>query len=132
MLPHVRWLGALLAVVGLAGTLYAEREVTPLPTTRRLTPLGRAIPIDPELIVTGLYHYNRHPLYLSFTLVVIGVALLSASLIVAGLGAAIVAHLLLVRVPQEEMELADLFGSAWDEYAARTRRFLPWSRMVPA
>lgn len=130
LLPQARWFGALLAVVGLAGTFYAEREVTPLPTSRHLTPLGRALPIDPKLIVTGLYRYIRHPLYLSFTLVVSGVALLSASLIVAGLGAAIVAHLLLVRVPQEEMELADLFGGSWDEYAARTRRFVPWSRMV--
>ena len=131
LLPYVRWLGALLAAVGLAGTFYAEREVSPLPMTEHLTPLGRVVPVDPKLVVTGLYRYIRHPLYVSFALVVIGIALLSASLIVAGLGVAIVAHLLLVRVPREEMELADLFGNSWVEYAAKTRRFVPWSRVMP-
>ena len=105
--------------------------MSPLSATEHLTPFGPVIPIDPKLIVTGPYRYVRHPLYSSFTLVVIGVAMLSASLIVAGLGAAIVAHLLLVRVPQEEMELADLFGNSWNEYVATTRRFVPWSRVMP-
>jgi protein-S-isoprenylcysteine O-methyltransferase Ste14 len=77
------------------------------------------------LVTTGLYRYMRHPQYTGILLFTLGwlihwpsvVTLLLWPILVAAYG-------WLAR--QEERQLEEEFGSAYLEYAARTKRFLPF------
>lgn len=75
-------------------------------------------------VTDGIYAFIRHPRYLELMLFYWAAALISnyfgAWLAAAGV---LLATQVLVRL--EERELRERFGPAWEEYAARTPRFLP-------
>lgn len=85
------------------------------------------------LVVTGPYGLVRHPVYLGTTVAMIGAAVVARSSW-GLLGAVVVflpaeAH----RARLEDRALAERFGDAWREYAARVGFFLPrlgrrWTR----
>lgn len=104
-------LGALLAVRGI---LDLRHNLTPFPK-----------PIDgARLVDTGAYRLVRHPIYGGLILGAIGWGLVGAS-IPALVGAVTLAIFLRLKSGREEAWLADRF-EAYDEYRARTRRFVPW------
>ena len=76
------------------------------------------------LVTSGPYRLTRNPMYLGFTLILIGVALLCSSLIpffVAALFAILMDRKFIAR---EEMILARKFGAEWQVYQAKTRRWI--------
>lgn len=83
-------------------------------------------PFDgPTALVThGPYRYTRNPMYLSFTLVLLGIVVIMGSL--APFLIVFVFGLVMDRVfiRMEERNLAVAFGSAWADYKSRTRRWL--------
>ena len=88
---------------------------------------GTPAPIDPpkELIVSGLYHYVRNPMYVGILLIVIGHFLWFGNwnlLAYAGL-ASIVFHLVVTLY--EEPNLRHRFGPAYEEYLGRVPRWIP-------
>jgi protein-S-isoprenylcysteine O-methyltransferase Ste14 len=90
---------------------------------RARTPL---LPHKPaiELVTTGPYRLTRNPMYLSLTLLYLGLVLLLNRwwpLLVLPLVLLLLQRLVIAR---EERYLASAFGAAYDAYCARVRRWL--------
>jgi protein-S-isoprenylcysteine O-methyltransferase Ste14 len=102
--------GAALVVLGIVGL---GRSLTPLPSP---VPHG-------ELREGGLYRWMRHPIYAGIMLLGIGVAVRSASVVVAAVAFALIAWLT-VKARWEERRLAPQYPG-YADYAARTPRFVP-------
>ena len=77
-----------------------------------------------ELVTSGPYKYIRHPLYTFGFLMILSVAVASASLLIFGL-VFITWIPLALRTPLEEQKLVDAFGDEYQEYMSRTGRYLP-------
>lgn len=78
-----------------------------------------------KIIETGIYKTIRHPAYLGYLAVMFGIGLVLGNWI--GLTALVVLPLagILYRIHVEESVLLAHFGSAYQEYANRTKRLLP-------
>ena len=78
-----------------------------------------------RLVTDGVYRYIRHPLYCSLLLLGWGMFLKHPALLPAGMAAAV--SLLLFRTAAiDEAECRKYFGTAYAEYCARTKRFIPF------
>ena len=88
---------------------------------------GTLSPLDPprHLVVRGLYRYVRNPMYLSVTTIVLGEVLWTGSSALAIYWAVWFASVNLFVVAYEEPYLRDQFGTSYDEYARRVRRWIP-------
>ena len=88
---------------------------------------GTAAPFDPprEFVPVGPYRFVRNPMYIGAWLVLAGwgLAQRSAAVLLLSLGMLLVFHLFVVVV--EEPGLRRRFGRSYEEYTARTRRWLP-------
>jgi protein-S-isoprenylcysteine O-methyltransferase Ste14 len=80
-----------------------------------------------SLVTTGPYAYSRHPMYVGWWLIHLGVGLLRGSAWVAATvpAATLVEHL---GVLAEERALASEFGDEFAEYRGRVPRYLAWRR----
>jgi protein-S-isoprenylcysteine O-methyltransferase Ste14 len=111
-------LGGITVLVAVALFLYAIREFqnagTPVPGNRPTTTIVR----------TGPYHCSRNPIYLSFSLLQLGVAywLNSLWLLVTLIPA--LALMSFVVIPREEKYLESRFPSDYLPYKASVRRWL--------
>jgi protein-S-isoprenylcysteine O-methyltransferase Ste14 len=128
--PFAAWLqivGITLAVVGLAIMFWVGR-ILAVQVYRRATH-------ERELLRSGMYAYVRHPFYLHFFLVPIGLLLLTLN----GVMLLFLLAYLTMDGPMlptkwmrdEEEELLTRHGSAYAEYLTRTGRLLPrlrWRR----
>ena len=94
---------------------------------------GTPFPLDPprHLVVGGLYQYVRNPMYVAILNIVLGesVVFRSGELIVYWFSVLLGFHLFVVLY--EEPTLRKTFGSAYDAYAARVRRWIPNRIRVP-
>jgi protein-S-isoprenylcysteine O-methyltransferase Ste14 len=76
------------------------------------------------LITDGVYHISRHPMYLGFVSILVGIAILLRSLsswIIVLIFAALM-DVVFIRV--EERMLGEKFGSAWLAYKKKVRRWI--------
>jgi protein-S-isoprenylcysteine O-methyltransferase Ste14 len=80
--------------------------------------IGTLAPIDPpkQLVVQGLYRYNRNPMYIAVVLVLLSEALLfeSSSLLIYAIGIFLSFHLFFIFY--EEPHLRSQFGKFYEEY----------------
>ena len=76
------------------------------------------------LVICGPYRYTRNPMYLGFTLILLGVSILAGSLMpfVVVLAFALLMDRLFIQM--EERKLAATFGVQWEAYKRQTRRWL--------
>lgn len=79
-----------------------------------------------ELVTRGVYRYLRHPMYTAFWLWAVAQALLLQNWIAGPAGLIGFGTLYVFRIGREEALMRGTFGTAWDEYAARTHRILPF------
>jgi protein-S-isoprenylcysteine O-methyltransferase Ste14 len=79
-----------------------------------------------ELITHGVYRYIRHPMYAAFWLWATAQALLLQNWVAGPAGLIGFGILYGFRIAREEAMMRATFGSAWDAYAARTKRVLPF------
>jgi len=130
LLPHFAWpvalvprvvsvpLGATAVLVAAALFLYAVRTLrvagTPVPGDRPTTTIVR----------TGPYRYSRNPIYLSFSLLQLGVAFWVNSLWLLVTLIPAVALMSFVVIPREEQYLESRFPSDYLPYKASVRRWL--------
>lgn len=88
---------------------------------------GTPAPIDAprKLVVHGLYHYTRNPMYVGVLAIILGWAVLfkAPGLLFYGLCVGLCFHLFVLLY--EEPHLAKLFGSSYEEYRAQVGRWLP-------
>lgn len=88
---------------------------------------GTLAPWDPpkRLVVVGLYHFVRNPMYIAVLVLLVGWALLYRSWWLS-LYFAVIATVFHFRVLlHEEPWLARQFGTDWTEYAAKVPRWFP-------
>jgi protein-S-isoprenylcysteine O-methyltransferase Ste14 len=87
----------------------------------RLGFLGEVEPNLDHLVTSGPYRWCRHPLYLSFMAMVLGIDLMFGSPfgVLATLFLALPS--VIYRARLEEKALADRFGEEWEAYKGRTR-----------
>ncbi len=78
---------------------------------------------DGRVFSTGIYRYSRHPMYLSFFLVFVGISLASASWLFLLLSMGWMAFPM-SQVSQEELECMSTFGSDYSAYMDRTPKWI--------
>ena len=93
-------IGAIVAVLGEAIRIWAAGHLEK----------GR------EVTSSGPYRFTRHPLYLGSTIIGAGLAIASASVIVAVLVALYLAVTLSAAIATEEAHLTEKFGAAYPAY----------------
>jgi protein-S-isoprenylcysteine O-methyltransferase Ste14 len=112
------WGGLFLSLCGMALEIAAARELHASGTTTR----PHAKPS--HLVTTGAFRRSRNPFYIGLLLTLAGLMLvLSLDWIVLAVPMLWLGLDRLV-VPAEEVTLHEQFGSSWNKYAARTRRWL--------
>jgi len=111
-------LGLLSLVLGAALNVLADKDFRVLKTT--VKPFQES-----AALVTGdVFRICRHPMYLGFVLILLGLAVLLGSLtpfIVVPIFAAVIDRVFIVV---EEQMLANRFGQAWLDYKSRVRRWI--------
>ena len=77
------------------------------------------------LVTTGAYRWIRHPIYVSFVIIMVAATLLSANWLLGLSGLLLVSSIAAVRIPIEERELRERFADEWQSYEARTGCVFP-------
>jgi protein-S-isoprenylcysteine O-methyltransferase Ste14 len=84
-----------------------------------------------ELVVRGPYAVVRHPIYAAFIAIMLLVLLLSANWVLGLSGLLLVSSIAVVRIPVEEEQLRERFGSAWADYSRQTGSLIPFVGRKP-
>jgi len=111
-------LGVLPLVLGAALNLSADKAFRDAKTT--VKPFQESA----ALITNGVYRISRHPMYLGFVLMLLGLAILLGSLtplLVVPIFAVVMDRVFIVV---EERMLAEKFDQAWLDYKAKVRRWV--------
>jgi protein-S-isoprenylcysteine O-methyltransferase Ste14 len=87
-----------------------------------------AVRQDHALVTGGVYRFVRHPMYTAFWMWAIAQALTLQNWVAGPAGIIGFGTLYLLRVGREEALMRETFGPAWDDYAARTPRVVPFLR----
>lgn len=114
----LRWIGLGIVVLGGALVLFSfhhlGKNLTDTVATRK----------DHALVTTGPYRYVRHPFYLAFALLIVGVSLVAANWLLF-LAGCVPFGFIVARTRIEEAKLIERFGSEYRDYSAKTGRFFP-------
>jgi protein-S-isoprenylcysteine O-methyltransferase Ste14 len=88
---------------------------------------GTPAPIDApkQLVVRGLYHYSRNPMYVGVLTVIVGWGVLYLDWHLFAYAACVATLFQLFIRFYEEPHLAELFGEEYTAYRARVGRWLP-------
>lgn len=113
------WLALLVVLAGVAICLAGVASFRRARTTVN--------PLKPEsassLVVAGIYRHTRNPMYLGFAIILLGWCVLLGS-VPALLGvAAFVLYIGRFQIRPEERALRELFGSEFDAFCERVRRW---------
>lgn len=111
-------LGALPLALGAALNIIADKAFRDAQTT--VKPFQESA----VLVTDGVYRISRHPMYLGFVLILLGLAVLLRSLtpsFVIPIFAVLMDRAFIVV---EERMLAEKFGQAWLKYKAKVRRWV--------
>ena len=76
------------------------------------------------LITDGVFRISRHPMYLGFVMIMVGVALLLGSLTPWLIIPVFAVLMEVIFIRAEEHMLAEKFGSAWLAYKEKVRRWI--------
>jgi protein-S-isoprenylcysteine O-methyltransferase Ste14 len=79
---------------------------------------------SPELIVEGPYRWTRNPMYVGLTCILVGLGLALNNLWFSLLAAVALFVVHFIAVLPEEEYLKEKFGSSYEEYRRRVRRYI--------
>lgn len=114
---HSAWtgqlVGCLFIVLGIGFSLWATIEV------------GKMDISSPQKLVTsGPYAYSRNPMYVGWSLISLGIALVVNSLWLVAFFPLIMVYIHFREIPKEESTLEQKFGSQYRDYRNQVRRYL--------
>jgi methanethiol S-methyltransferase len=123
------WLALTLLIEGLAGlgVLYGVLQTGALQflgLSQLTAPQEAGGP--PKLVVSGLYRFVRHPLYLFGLVILWLLPLMTWNILAFNLGATIY---ILVGIQFEERKLLKEFGQAYADYQRDVPMLLPWTKI---
>jgi len=78
-----------------------------------------------ELVTTGIFNHCRNPLYVGNILMLLGVGVLSNSLLYVGIIMPLFLIIYQAIVLAEENFLRNKFGASFDQYCSRVNRWIP-------
>lgn len=81
---------------------------------------------DGRLYAGGLFRYSRHPNYFGDLISFSGLCLISGSWVTALIPVLMLAGFVFLNVPVLDSHLHEKYGAAFDEYASRTRKLIPF------
>jgi len=145
-LPPPIWALLYLVIAVIVSTSYAWRSLVDL----RVVPLGIALiaigvtsmfwavyvfrragtelnptsPANKALVIAGPFHVTRNPMYLGIVLVSLGIAFWAGSLPMFAVPILAFATANWVHIPFEEAKMRRQFGSIYDSYTAKVRRWI--------
>jgi len=79
-----------------------------------------------RLYTLGLFRYSRHPNYLGDLISFSGVCLVSGRWMTIAIPSIMLAGFVFANIPMLDSHLHDHYGAAFDEYAARTSKLIPF------
>jgi protein-S-isoprenylcysteine O-methyltransferase Ste14 len=79
-----------------------------------------------RLYTQGLFRYSRHPNYLGDLISFSGMCLISGAWLTGLIPVLMLAGFVFVNIPVLDSHLHDHYGAAFNEYARRTRRLIPF------
>ncbi|MGH9454843.1 MAG: methyltransferase family protein, partial [Terriglobia bacterium] len=79
-----------------------------------------------KLYTQWLFRYSRHPNYLGDLISFSGLCLISGEWLTAVIPVLMLAGFVFVNIPALDSHLRDHYGPAFDEYARRTRKLIPF------
>ncbi|HEX4964261.1 MAG TPA: isoprenylcysteine carboxylmethyltransferase family protein [Thermoanaerobaculia bacterium] len=98
-----------------------------LTSTNRFKAAGTPVPGDQpttRIVRSGPYRFSRNPIYLSFSLLVLGIAFWRNSVWLLGTLAVAVGLMSFIVIPREERYLERRFGPEYLGYKMKVRRWL--------
>jgi protein-S-isoprenylcysteine O-methyltransferase Ste14 len=116
--PPWRWLGLAPLIGGLLLGAWAVRLFRKHETTIRPGQVSN------RLMTNGPYRFTRNPIYVGMVLVLVGVALLLASLTPWLVVPVFICVIAINVIPVEEAMLAERFAQEYHDYCARVRRWI--------
>ncbi|HMA06895.1 MAG TPA: isoprenylcysteine carboxylmethyltransferase family protein, partial [Ramlibacter sp.] len=118
---YIMVLGQIAAVTGLLVAVW-QTDALGLLGLRQL--MGQKE--NTAFVTGGLYRYVRHPMYFFGLLILWLTPLMTVNVLAAWLGLSVY---VLVGAHYEEKKLSRLYGSAYEEYRARTPMIVPLPRL---
>ncbi|OGB61139.1 MAG: protein-S-isoprenylcysteine methyltransferase [Burkholderiales bacterium RIFCSPLOWO2_12_FULL_64_99] len=119
-IPTPELIACVLAVAGagiaFAGVLAFRRHKT---TVNPFTPERSS-----SLVASGIYRYTRNPMYLGFLLALVGWAVFLSNLVALALLPAFIAYMNRFQIQPEERALRAHFGTEFQAYMHRVRRWI--------
>jgi protein-S-isoprenylcysteine O-methyltransferase Ste14 len=94
---------------------------------RRFKAAGTPVPGNEPttaIVQSGPYRFSRNPIYLAFSVLVLGIACWRNSVWLLGTLAAAVSLMSFAVIPREERYLQRRFGAEYLDYRAKVRRWL--------
>ncbi len=122
LLPHTPWMigaGAILVFLGVVLFAWARR------TLRKSYSGQISVTENQPLVQNGPYRIIRHPAYLGYLCMSLGVSLGYSSLGAVILFGVVLLPAMIFRIRVEEKILLASFGEPFKEYASRTKRLIP-------
>ncbi len=122
--PALSWLGILVIVAGLVILLDCFRRFA-------IEGLGTPAPVAPtaRLVVRGIYRFVRNPMYVAVVSIILGQAMLFASLAVLVYAVVAWTTMHLFVISYEETTLKQQFPADYPAYFAAVPRWIP--RLTP-
>ena len=77
-----------------------------------------------SLVTSGPFRFSRNPIYLGMSSILLGVAVLSGTLVTLAFPVIFVAMIEFFIIPGEERKLKNIFGEPYREYKKSVRRWI--------
>lgn len=111
-------LGIIPLVLGIAMNLIADRAFKKVGTTVKPYEASRT------LITEGVFRVSRHPMYVGFVLILLGIAIFMGSLMPYAIIMIFASLMDKIFIRVEERMLEETFGEAWLGYKKEVRRWI--------